>query len=185
MVNKTILCTFLCFLSGFASAADLPRPNNFGGEFHLSSTLGKSASLSNWKGKLVLLNFGFTSCPDVCPMVLSKLALVQKELDSKGEKIQVLFVTVDPERDTLKKMNDYLAFYHPAFVGMRNESEDMTKALMKKYGAALESTLGKEGSKEIFHSDYVYLIDQDGYVAGFYDVKASYKELLVKVKKLL
>ncbi len=183
MVKKLfIMCSFIVFsISVFAGA--LPTPNNFGGDFSLPSTLDKPASISEWKGKVVLLNFGFTSCPDVCPMVLSKLALVQNTLDKDAKHIQVLFVSVDPERDTLEKIQAYLKHYHPAFVGMRADSEAEVKAIMRKYGAALESVQTENG-KDISHADYVYVINRQGYVAGFYDVKTSPQELLTAIRKL-
>jgi len=168
----------------FTYAVELPRPNNFGGDFTLSSTLSKDASLSDWRGRVVLLNFGFTSCPDVCPMVLSKLTLVQNELDKSNKKIQVLFVTIDPERDTLEKMQKYLAHYHSGFVGMRGEDEKV-KGILRSYGASVQQHATEAGAVDFSHSDYVYVIDKKGYVAGFYDVKTDYKILMQAVEKLL
>ncbi len=183
--SKFLLLLGAVFLSNTILATELPRPNNFGGEFSLPSTLGKDLSLSSQKGKVVLLTFGFTSCPDVCPMILSKLTLVQNELDKEGKELQVLFVTIDPERDTLEQMKNYLGRFQPTFIGLRESDEKALIALGKRYGASVLSSLDDEGKKEFSHSEYVYVIDQKGYVAGFYNVNSSYQELFKAVKDLL
>lgn len=183
--RSTHLTMFLVTLifSSVLSSGELPRPNHFGGNFSLDSTLNKTASLNDWKGKVVLLNFGFTSCPDVCPMVLSKLTLVQNQLDKDAKKVQVIFVSVDPDRDSIEKITNYLKFYHASFVGMRGNESNVGKVL-KRYGASVHIDK-KDSSSEVSHTDYVYVIDQQGYVAGFYDVKDSYQTLVDAVKKLL
>lgn len=187
MVKTTVIfLTLLCAsLSLNMQAAELPRPNDFGGNFSLPSTQDKVASIDAWKGQVVLINFGFTSCPDVCPMVLSKLALVQKELDNKGEALQVVFVTVDPERDSIDKMKSYLHHFHNDFVGMRAQSEAEVAKILRKYGGVVASSQTEQGGKELSHTDYVYVIDKQGYVAGFYDIKSSHEVLLKAVAKLL
>lgn len=182
VAKLTTLFSVLLF-SGLLKSGELPRPNNFGGNFSFDSTLNKSVSLNDWKGKVVLLNFGFTSCPDVCPMVLSKLTLVQNQLDKDAKKIQVLFVSVDPDRDSIEKITNYLLFYHSSFVGMRGSETEVAEVL-KRYGASVHIDR-TTNTTEVSHSDYVYVIDQQGYVAGFYDVKGSYQTLIDAVKKVL
>lgn len=182
VIFLTLICASLSFNM---RSAELPRPNDFGGNFSLPSTQGKELSIADWKGQVVLVNFGFTSCPDVCPMVLSKLALVQKKLGNKGEALQVVFVTVDPERDSIEKIKSYLNHFHEDFVGMRAPNETELAKLLKKYGGFVASSQTEQGAKELSHTDYVYVIDKQGYVAGFYDVKGSYQDLLKAVDKLL
>jgi protein SCO1/2 len=187
-MKSNLLIIILCFFCTNLIAGELPRPNKFGGDFTLDSTLGKPASISDWKDKVVLLNFGFTSCPDVCPMVLSKLTLVKKQLDksffgNETNDIQVIFVTVDPDRDTVQKLQTYLKAFHPSFVGMRGSQEEFTDVL-KRYGASVKIE-NKGTNVEVSHSDYVYIIDKQGYVAGFYDVNADYEILMDAVSELL
>ena len=187
-LKKSFLFVMLCFYCTNIFSGELPRPNKFGGDFTLDSTLGKPASLNNWKGKVVLLNFGFTSCPDVCPMVLSKLTLVKNQLDkgffgNKTDDIQVVFVTVDPERDTLEKLTTYLKAYNSGFVGMRGSQEEFSD-ILKRYGASVQFE-NNNNAIEVSHSDYVYVIDKKGYVAGFYDVKTDYKALEEAVSDLM
>lgn len=191
-VKFTCLLAFL-FLSITSFSGELPRPNNFGGDFTFDSSLAKRASLSDWKGKIVLLSFGFTSCPDVCPLVLSKLSLVQNQLDKDANKIQVIFVSIDPERDSIEKIRNYLQAYHSGFVGMRGSDTEVATVL-KRYGASVEVYKSEPSNdishsdishSDISHSDYVYIIDEQGYVAGFYDVKSDYTLLLNAVKQLM
>lgn len=185
LLGQGVILLSALLISTTLFSTELPRPNKFGGEFSLPSTLGENVSLSSQKGKVVLLTFGFTSCPDVCPMILSKLSLVQNELDKEGKELQVLFVSIDPERDNLEHMKKYLSHFHATFIGLRESDEQALVLLGKRYGASVLSTLNDEGVKEFSHSEYVYVIDQDGYVAGFYNVNSNYQELLKAVKKLL
>ena len=183
-LSVLLVYTLIAVAGSSVYARELPTPNKFGGDFRFQSTLGKPITIRQFQGKVVLLNFGFTSCPDVCPMVLSELATVKKTLDNDTENIQVIFVTVDPERDSLDKLQQYLGNFHTSFVGMRGENLNVIRAVMKRYGAALVS---EQGGKEIdiSHSDYVYIINRDGYVSGFYDIQSRYDELVTAVRKAL
>lgn len=183
---KGILRLLFLIVFGFSNslqAGELPTPNSFGGNFSFDSTLGKKASISDWQGKVVLINFGFTSCPDVCPLVLSKLSLVKSLLEKDADQLQVVFVTVDPERDSIEKMQVYLENFHSSFVGMRGSHTEYPKVL-QRYGASSQQHK-TGGSVEVSHTDYVYVLNKQGHVAGFYDVKTNYKEVLAAVKKLL
>jgi len=181
--NKSVIILVIIILASFSFAGELPRPNNFGGKFSLEATTGKVSSSTDWEGKVILLNFGFTSCPDVCPMVLSKLTLVQNQLDKDGKKLQVVFVSIDPDRDSLERIKIYLRSFHGSFIGMRGSEQEVAN-ILKRYGASVKIDKANNMT-EISHSDYVYIIDQKGYVAGFYDVKTDYKALLSAIKKIL
>jgi len=185
MITKYLLIVVLVTVTQTVIAGELPTPNDFGGNFSFPSTTGTNQEISALKGKLVILNFGFTSCPDVCPMVLAKLVAVQKAVDPKLEKLQVVFVTVDPQRDSLEKLKEYLPRFHQSFIGLRAENIEEVKAVLKQYGGFVNSQSDDDGRKEISHTDYVYIIDRKGYVAGFYDVKSAYQELLDLVNKLI
>ena len=174
------ICLLAVVVSGWVDAGELKTPNKFGGDFRFQSTLGEPVAISQFKGKVVLLNFGFTSCPDICPMVLSELTTVQNTLDKDGEKLQVIFVTVDPERDNLETLQKYLAHFHESFVGMRDDNINAVRAVMQRYGAALVSD-----KNDISHTDYVYVINKEGYVSGFYGTQSNRSELMDAVKKAL
>ena len=89
--------------------------------FELRDSDGKARKLSDFQGKVVLLFFGFTQCPDVCPTALTRAAAVKKQLGADGEKLAVIFVTIDPERDTPAMLKDYTAAFDPAFIGLHGD----------------------------------------------------------------
>ena len=105
---------------------------NFGGNFSLTGPDGKIISLEDFRDKLVLVYFGYTFCPDVCPITLSKLKLVMLDLGEKSEDVQVIFISIDPERDSYKRLKDYVPYFHPTFIGLTGSEADIT-AVAKKY----------------------------------------------------
>lgn len=99
----------------------------WGRGFQLSDHNGRPRSLSDFKGKVVLLFFGYTSCPGPCPTALAEMAQVVKELGPDGERVQGLFVTVDPERDTPQRLATYLRSFDPSFLGLTGSKGDWTR----------------------------------------------------------
>jgi protein SCO1/2 len=91
---------------------------DFGKGFDLLDASGKPTTLTDFKGKVVVLFFGFTHCPDVCPGTLAELALVKKQLGADGDRMQVVFVTLDPERDRPEILKEYVPAFDPSFVGL-------------------------------------------------------------------
>ena len=136
---------------------------NLGGDFILNSKDG-AVSLEDYRGQLVLMYFGFTSCPDVCPTALSTIAASMRQFSPDLEaQIQPLFVSVDPDRDTLDNLAQYSAYFHPRMLGITGSIETLD-ALVKNYGAyyrhiPLEnSALGYT----VDHTSRVYLIGREG-----------------------
>jgi cytochrome oxidase Cu insertion factor (SCO1/SenC/PrrC family) len=101
---------------------------NIGPDYQLSYSDGKPASLRDFKGKYVMLFFGFTQCPDVCPTTLSRATEIKRLLGADGDKLQVVFVTVDPERDTGPLLAEYMRAFDPTFVAVRGNAEQTAKA---------------------------------------------------------
>lgn len=163
----------------------LPIIETLGGDFSLPSTEGRSIKLSDFQGKVVLLNFGFTSCPDVCPTVLAKIRVLLETLGDQGNDIQPLFVTIDPARDSIDKLSDYLPYFHPSIIGMRGDKEalaevaDLYKVLYQK--EALDSELGYG----FLHNDHIYLIDQQGQVRAMYSGSVKPETIISEIKTLL
>jgi len=133
-----------------------------GGDFTLHSANGP-LSLHDLKGKVVLLYFGYTFCPDICPTSLAFNSQALATLDkTELDKVQMLFVSVDPERDTLDKLKAYTAYFHPSILGLSGTPEEIAKAA-KLYGASyarLET--GSAGGYVVDHSAYTYVIAPDG-----------------------
>jgi len=104
----------------------------YGRDFHLKDTQGHERQLADYRGKLVLLHFGFTLCPDACPTTLARAVEVKSILGEHGKQLQVLFVTLDPERDTAPLISAYTAAFDPSFVGLRGDVEQ-TRAVAKEF----------------------------------------------------
>ena len=123
----------LPFVAGSAHAASAYTAiditgSAIGPDYQLFYTNGKPAALRDFKGKIVLLFFGFTQCPDVCPTALARAVEVKRLLGADGDKLQVVFVTVDPERDTAPLLTDYMKAFDPTFVAVRGNLDQTAKA---------------------------------------------------------
>jgi len=129
-------------------------------DFTLSGSDGAKLQLRDYRGKVVLLAFGFTSCPDVCPTTLAVLARARSQLGRDGNEVKVVYVTVDPERDDAKRMRRYLAAFDPAFIGGTGTADKLA-AVRKEYGIAADKKPAGAGYV-VAHSSYTYLIDRAG-----------------------
>ncbi len=131
-------------------------------EFALKGSDGASLSLARFKGKLVLLVFGFTNCPEVCPTTLATLAQARKQLGTDAADVQVVYVTVDPERDDVNRIRQYLEAFDKSFVG-GTEAPDKLAAMRKRYGVVAEKIAAKQpNAYGMNHSTSVWLIDRTG-----------------------
>jgi protein SCO1/2 len=129
-------------------------------EFHLKDPSGKARSLSEFRGKVVVLFFGYTHCPDVCPTTLADWAQVMRLLGKDAERVQVLFVTIDPERDTAEVLGKYVPAFHAAFLGLYGDAEATAQAA-KVFAVSYEKHANNNGYT-MDHSDGTYLIGLDG-----------------------
>lgn len=134
-------------------------PPRLAPEFTLPGSNGAPLKLSAYRGKVVLLGFGFTSCAAVCPITLSTLKLTRKQLGAQAGDLQVIYVTVDPERDSAQRLGKYLAAFDPTFLGVTGTEAQLAK-VRKDYGISAEPVAGPDGA--ITHSSFVYLIDRKG-----------------------
>ena len=124
---------------------------------------GSNFRLSEQRGDVVWLFFGYTSCPDVCPTTLSELRKVNTELGSNADQVEVIFVTVDPERDTPEQIQKYVSIFNPAFIGLSGSLEEL-ELVWKDYGVyrEVEQVSSSASGYLVTHSARVYLIDRDG-----------------------
>lgn len=135
---------------------------DYGTQLALTGHDGKPRSLQDFRGKVVLLFFGFTHCPDVCPTTLSDMNQVMKLLGKDAERVQVLFVTVDPERDTEALLAKYVPSFNPAFLGLRGDLEATRKAA-KNFHVFYEKRPGKtEETYTMDHFAATYVLDGTG-----------------------
>jgi protein SCO1/2 len=131
-------------------------------DFSLTDQNGQRRSLKDFRGKVVVLFFGYTQCPDVCPTTMAELAQTRKLLGADGERVQVLFVTVDPERDTPQVLKGYMANFDPSFLALRGTSEELA-AMAKDYKVYFKKVEGKTPtSYSMDHSAASYVYDPQG-----------------------
>ncbi len=133
---------------------------DYGRALELTDTSGKVRHLEDFRGKAVVLFFGFTHCPDVCPSTLADVAGALKELGSDAERVQVLFVTVDPERDTPQDLAKYVGAFDPRFLALRGDL-DATRRTAKEFKIYFEKR-PQGASYTVDHSAQTYLIDPQG-----------------------
>jgi protein SCO1/2 len=134
----------------------------FGRDFQLVDHHGKPRTLADFRGKAVVLFFGYTQCPDVCPTTLSELAEAMKRLGPDADRVQVLFVTIDPERDTQELLAQYVPAFHPSFVGLYGDAE-ATARTAKEFKSIYQKQPGKApGSYTMDHSAGSFVFDPQG-----------------------
>ena len=129
-------------------------------ELGLTGSDGRTLSLARYRGVVVALAFGFTSCPEVCPTTLAVLAQARKKLGARAGELQVVYVTVDPERDDAARLKQYLAGFDPSFVGGTG-SDAQLAAVRRDFGIQAEKHASADGAT-FSHSSFIYLIDRGG-----------------------
>ncbi|MHB8535851.1 MAG: SCO family protein [Sulfuricaulis sp.] len=131
-------------------------------KFNLTDDAGQNVSAANYRGKIVLLYFGYTHCPDVCPTTLGTLALTLHNLGADADKVRVLFVSVDPKRDTTAVLKQYVNAFGPQFVGLRGSDDEM-EGLAKRYRVAYSRDKpDSQGNYTVTHSSAVFIFDGEG-----------------------
>ncbi len=156
----------------------LLRPHQFGGtvlqspqpayDFTLTGTDNQPVSLHDFRGKLVLLFFGYTSCPDVCPTTLQEMRAVLDLLGKHADVVQPVFISVDPEKDTAQRMKAYLANVNPRVMGLVGEMETITE-VASRYGIFFQKQpYGSAGSYTVDHTATQLLLDEQGYLRVVY-----------------
>ena len=151
----------------------------------LSDQDGHIRTLGDFKGKVVVLFFGYTQCPDVCPTTMAELAEVKHSLGADGDKLQGVFITIDPERDTASLLKAYLASFDPSFVALRG-SEEQTKAAAKEFKVFFAKVPGKtEGSYTMDHTAASFIFDTQGRVRVFTRYGAGPQSMADDIKVLL
>jgi len=159
-----LVALFIILLPGSnqlrGSVIDPPLP---AADFHLTEQDGSEFQLSDYRGKVVLLFFGYASCPDVCPATMAILKQARAELKPKdADRVQVVFITVDPNRDTPEVIQEYVSRFDPSFIGLSG-TEDELSAVWSAYGVFRElGPLTANGNYEVTHTARVYVVDADG-----------------------
>ncbi|MFG6456750.1 SCO family protein [Roseateles sp. BYS96W] len=154
-------------------------------QLNLTDQDGRARSLADFKGKVTVVFFGYTQCPDVCPTTMMEVAEVKKALGADGDKVQGVFVTVDPERDTPALLKAYLASFDPSFVGLHG-SVEQTQAAAKEFKVFYAKVPGK--TPETYTMDHTaasFLFDPQGRVRVYVRYGAGAEPLVHDIKLLL
>lgn len=163
LLMLALLAPSACAAPAAELKAGVFNPPRAAPEIVLPSSNGTPFKLSSYRGKLVVLEFGFTHCVDVCPVSLATLTTARKKLGATAADVQVVFITVDPARDDAARLRSYLTPFDPSFIGLTG-SQKQIDAVLKAFGISATKRM-VEGSKTDYtmhHSSYLYLIDRQG-----------------------
>lgn len=182
----------LLLMLGLAACSEpkpeLPVNTRMGGDFVLIDQNGLMFNAEDLHGKLSLMFFGFTHCPDICPATLARTVGAWKELSaSERKQVNVVFVTFDPVRDTPEHLKEYLNFFDPSVIGLTGSVDDIAD-MARRYGVVYLQETAEVGAEQDYmfsHSDFVYLLDQQGRVRKLFKSDFNTEELIADVRSLL
>lgn len=166
IINRIAVLTMV-FMLAACSQNEPTKLTNITGlipdlEFALTDENNKQVTAKDYLGSTVAIFFGFTSCPEICPTTMHQLANIIKQIEGADEAVKVLFISVDPKRDTADKLKHYTKLFGPGFIGLRGDDamiKEMTKRYRVTYGYGDEDT---EGNYEVSHSGAVFIFDGEG-----------------------
>lgn len=160
-------------------------PPRMAPDFSLPSSRDNQFTLSEQRGKLLVLGFGFSHCPNVCPMTLANLAQTYKNLGALADQVQVVYMTVDPERDNPARLREYLANFNSHFIGVTGSADELS-TVRQAYGVIAQKEKHKNGETyEVHHSSYIYLIDRNGLLRALVPFGKSADDITHDIKILL
>lgn len=154
-------------------------------DFTLASTTGEPMSLRDFRGKVVLLYFGYTFCPDVCPATMAELKRMMSELGRDAEDVQVIMISVDPQRDTLDKLGEYVTRFHPSFIGMTGDESELL-GITTQLGIYYAKHEGTPTTGYLMdHTASVSVMDQDGRLRLVFPFGVTGEDMAADVRYLL
>lgn len=167
------------------NALDITGIPGYGNDFRLTDHTGKQRTMADFRGKVVVMFFGYTHCPDVCPTTLSEMRQVMQLLGSNAQRLQVLFVTVDPVRDTPELLSKYVPSFNPAFLGLYGDNA-ATEKMAKDFKIIYRVAAGKSAeSYTIDHSAASLVFDRQGHLRLFINYGLGADKIAPDIKKLL
>ncbi|PDT64884.1 SCO family protein [Bradyrhizobium ottawaense] len=187
-VMLTLACAAAAQARSAAETMDILMWNRepVGGPFQLIDQTGKPRSDGDFRGRLMLVYFGFTHCPDVCPTDLMAIGQALEQLGPDAEAVQPVFITLDPERDTAEHLAEYVPLFHPRLLGLTGSSEAIGAAAeaYKVYFARIP--IGKGANDyTVDHTSFIYLMDRDGKYLGFFPPGTSAERMVEIIRPRL
>ena len=160
------------------------QPAAIGGPFQLTDQNGKAVTDKNLKGKPTLIFFGYTHCPDVCPTSLFEISEVLRAMGKDADKVNAVFISVDPERDTPATMKDYLSGFDPHLEGLSGDPAETAKVITS-YRVYAKKVPTKDGDYTMDHTALIYLMDRDGRFVSPFNLKRAPEEAAADLKRYL
>jgi protein SCO1/2 len=158
---------------------------NIGSDFTLTDCYGAQAKLANFQGKVVILFFGYTSCPDVCPTALAKFASLMQQPGITPETVQVIFISLDPARDTAQHLCEYTRWFHPSFIGLTGDSHTIKEIAAKFRVTSIKKEIGGEMGYVLDHSAGAYVFGPDGRIRLYLAENAKPEAIAEDIRHLL
>ncbi len=194
-------CTFLIFLllvvtsvmlvvtkNKIASDTQISEPKEgvaqIGGDFKLTNQDGKQVSDKDFRGRVMMVFFGFTSCPDICPVTAATYAKVLEMLGEKAGEVAPIFISVDPQTDTPQVLKNYLGNIDPRIIGLTG-TEEQTAQVASNYKVYFAKVKTQAGEDEMDHSGFVYIMDKNGTYVQHFPYDASAKDITAALMDLL
>lgn len=176
---------------GVSKQQDIPAGTLPGGPFTLVDHTGRTVTDKDFRGSFLLVSFGYTHCPDVCPLTLAMVSQTLKHLGKDAAHVRPLFITVDPERDTPEVLASYVRAFHPAIIGLTGTPQQIravTKAYKAHYAKAPLKTAGKVSDPSYYsvdHSAFTYLMGPNGNFLEVFGFKTSPEKMAEKIREVL
>lgn len=189
-----IFLSVIAIVAGLAAGYYFFRPHTFHGtviqspdpsyDFTLTSVNG-DVSPSDYRGKIVLLYFGYTFCPDICPATLASVAQALRDMGTKAEDVQLIMVSLDPGRDTPEKLAEYVAHFHPSFIGITGTQAQLDE-VASLYGIYYQKTQGSDASGYLIdHTATLLVLDREGYLKLVFPFGVTPQEIADDLKYML
>jgi protein SCO1/2 len=180
----SLLVGLLIMLWALGGLRTVTAPAAIGGPFQLTDQAGQTVTEKDLKGKPTLIFFGFTHCPDVCPTALFEISEVLKAMGEAADRVNAYFVSVDPERDTVAAMKDYLSSFDPRLKGLTGDPQAVAK-MLSAYRVYSRKVPLKDGDYTMDHTALVYLMDRDGNFVAPFNLKRTPEEAATDLKRYL
>ena len=184
MKNSMIMLVLAIIVFVVAPIGNIRAETKVGGSFALIDQNGKQVSDSSFRGKYMMVFFGFTHCPDLCPTTLLIMSQTMEQLKDDASKVAPIFITVDPERDTPAQIKTFLSNFNPAIIGLTGTQKqlDEVQAAYKTYSLKVEDK-DSPGGHSFDHSGYIYLMDKQGKFLTVFTADSSPQTIADKIKE--
>ena len=180
----SLIVGLLIMFWAMGGVSKVAQPAAIGGPFQLTDQNGKAVTDKNLKGKPTLIFFGYTHCPDVCPTSLFEISEVLRALGKDADKVNAVFISVDPERDTPATMKEYLSSFDPHLEGLSGDPAETAK-VVTSYRVYAKKVPTKDGDYTMDHTALIYLMDRDGRFVSPFNLKRTPEEAAADLKKYL